>query len=467
MKSWQLGFQGSVSPIMEGIIDVHNHIFFFLILIFVFVFWMFSETFFQFYWKEFQVRNSAIYFRQFSHNAILEVVWTVLPSFILIGIAVPSFALLYAMDEVIDPSITIKAVGHQWYWSYQYSDCLSDLTADYIGDSFHFATSNWASAVGVFDENTLLYNCSNRSFCPDILTKDFIAGTKNRAVGNIFYSDVKLPLRLIMIATSRILDIMEVPAYVNKFQILDPSAYPTVKFDSYMLSEEELKVGDYRLLEVDEPVVLPLFTPVRLLVTSEDVIHSFAVPQLGVKVDAVPGRLNQQPFVIERDGTYYGQCSELCGVNHGFMPIVIKAIPFKDFFRWYIFKTGAELSPFVNSGKNSSPILKAIGQNVRLHSATEDPFYHLQPAKGRSRISLQSFAIPLDDRPLNLTRFMDFSNIRIIDEFITAVSPLQNRMEDYEELLTSEVNLDCTMEDSSHNTFMWYLSPLKNSENRE
>jgi cytochrome c oxidase subunit 2 len=115
--------------------------------------------------------------------------------------------------------------------------------------------------------------------------------------------------------------------------------FPGVQFDSYMLNEDELAApGDYRLLEVDEPIVLPTNTHIRLLITADDVIHSFAVPQLGVKVDAVPGRLNQQGVFIKRRGSFYGQCSELCGVNHGFMPIVIKAVSMKEFVHWYLNK---------------------------------------------------------------------------------------------------------------------------------
>jgi cytochrome c oxidase subunit 2 len=159
-------------------------------------------------------------------------------------IAVPSFALLYSMDEVIDPAITLKVVGHQWYWSYEYSD--------------HKRPSEFGAT---------------------------------EYVGN-------------------------------------------VSFDSYMVPDEELRVGELRLLEVDNDVVLPIDTHIRVLITSADVLHSWAVPALGVKMDAVPGRLNQVSLFIKRHGAYYGQCSELCGVNHGFMPICVHAVTMKQYLAW-------------------------------------------------------------------------------------------------------------------------------------
>jgi len=171
------------------------------------------------------------------HGTLLEIVWTIIPSLILVAIAIPSFALLYAMDEVIAPVLTLKVIGYQWYWAYQYSD----------------------------------YN--------------------NLAQGSL-------------------------------------------AFDSYMVDERDLKLGDLRLLEVDNEIVLPTNTHIRVILTAADVLHSWAVPSFGVKTDAVPGRLNQIPLFIKRQGVFYGQCSELCGVNHGFMPIVVKAVEVNDYFGW-------------------------------------------------------------------------------------------------------------------------------------
>jgi len=248
MTDLVIGFSDPATPIMEGLIDLHNHIFFYLILILVLVLWFFFLILFQFCYKirrplEVRVawtnRYDMFFFRRFSHSARLEIFWTITPSIILVLIAIPSFGLLYAMDEVINPSITFKAIGHQWYWSYEYSD---------------YATS--------FEDNII--------------------------------------------------------------------------YDSNLVFESDLKLGEHRLLQVDNPVVLPTNLHIRVIITSMDVIHAWTIPSFGVKCDAVPGRLNQASFFIRREGVFYGQCSELCGVNHGFMPIVVKAVSldeYKDFIR--------------------------------------------------------------------------------------------------------------------------------------
>lgn len=229
--NWQISFQDPATPVMEGIIDLHHEIFFYLIIIFSVVSWILLRIVFSYNEKS---NKKAI---KFTHNTLLEIVWTIVPSFVLIAISIPSFALLYAMDEVIDPGITIKAIGHQWYWSYEYSD---------------YTTS---------DEDSIV-------------------------------------------------------------------------FDSYMIPEEDLEEGQLRLLEVDNRIVIPVNTHIRVITTSTDVIHSWAVPSLGVKVDAVPGRLNQVSLYVQRPGVYYGQCSEICGVNHGFMPIVVEAVDLNSYVDW-------------------------------------------------------------------------------------------------------------------------------------
>jgi len=240
-----IGFQDPATPIMEGIIDLHNYIFFYLILIFTFVFWVFASILLDFF---FQVRHpsnthgvvdlraSMFDIRNLTHSSLLEIVWTLTPSFILMLIAIPSFALLYAMDEVLNPMVTFKAIGHQWYWSYEFSDYVESL-----GD---------------------------------------------------------------------------------------------INFDSNMLYDAELTKGEFRLLSVDNPIVLPVDTHIRVIITSMDVLHSWAVPSLGVKVDGCPGRLNQAFIFLKREGVFYGQCSELCGVNHGFMPIVVKGVSMQDYLEW-------------------------------------------------------------------------------------------------------------------------------------
>jgi len=231
-EPWQLGFQDSASPALTGIVELHNKIGFFLIVISLSVFWVLLALN-----NTYNSSKNPIAYKYLTHGTILELVWTITPSLILMAIAFPSFKLLYLMDEVISPTLTIKVVGHQWFWSYELSD---------------FITDN---------------------------------GT-------------------------------------------------AIDFDSYMLPEDSLQLGDFRLLDVDNRLVVPADCHIRLIITSSDVLHSFTVPSLGFKLDACPGRLNQVSFLAERTGVFYGQCSELCGIYHGFMPIVVEAVPSEDFLVW-------------------------------------------------------------------------------------------------------------------------------------
>lgn len=230
-EAWQIGFQDPATPVMQGIIDLHHDICFFMLVIAVFVLWMLTRTLYHFHETKNPIPEKII------HGTTIEIAWTVTPSLILILIAIPSFALLYSIDEVVDPAVTIKAIGHQWYWSYEYSD----------------------------------YNQSDES---------------------------------------------------------------AISFDSYMIPEDELELGQFRLLEVDNRIVLPVNTHIRVIITAADVLHSWAVPSLGIKCDAVPGRLNQTPLFIKREGVFYGQCSELCGANHAFMPIVVEAVSLENYINW-------------------------------------------------------------------------------------------------------------------------------------
>jgi cytochrome c oxidase subunit 2 len=228
---WQCGFQDPATPVMEGIIDFYNDLFFFLVLIFIFVSFLLLRiiTLFD--------QNVSKKSETFVHGTTVEIVWTLIPAFILMLVAIPSFSLLYSVDEIIDPTITLKIIGHQWYWSYEYSDFLTES-----GES--------------------------------------------------------------------------------------------IDFDSYMIPEEDLKKGSLRLLEVDNRVVLPVNTHIRLIVSAADVIHSWAVPSFGIKLDACPGRLNQTSLYVKREGVYFGQCSEICGVNHGFMPIVVQVVSLDEYINW-------------------------------------------------------------------------------------------------------------------------------------
>jgi cytochrome c oxidase subunit 2 len=246
-QKFQIGFQDPATPIMEGIIDLHHNIFFYLLIIIGLVLWVLSQIYFYFnhiwdYPKNKRQINARHYFYKYTsrlfHGTWLEIIWTLTPSIILMLIAIPSFVLLYAIEELIDPLITIKIIGSQWYWNYEYSDYFRE-----IGD---------------------------------------------------------------------------------------------ISFDSYMIQTDELQKGDLRLLEVDNPIYVPVNTHVRLIITATDVLHSWAVPSLGIKVDAVPGRLNQVSLYLKREGTFYGQCSELCGVNHGFMPIVVKGVTYDNYYNWLL-----------------------------------------------------------------------------------------------------------------------------------
>jgi len=230
-ESWQVGFQDPATPIMEGIINLHHDLMFFICVISVFVSWMLARTIWHF-----QIENN-IQPSSLTHGTLIEIIWTITPAIILLIIAIPSFSLLYALDEIVSPTITIKTIGHQWYWSYEYSD----------------------------------YTNENNEF---------------------------------------------------------------LNFDSYMISEEDLEIGQFRLLEVDNKMVVPVNTHIRIIVSAADVLHSWAIPALGIKCDAVPGRLNQASLFIKREGVYYGQCSEICGINHGFMPIVVEAVKLPDYISW-------------------------------------------------------------------------------------------------------------------------------------
>ena len=231
-QPWQIGFQDSAAPGFTGIVELHNTIFFYLVVISVGVFWVLGSIIYYYNYKK-----SPIVHKYLNHGTLLELIWTITPAFILIAIAFPSFRLLYLLDEVISPTITIKVVGHQWFWSYEYSD------------------------------------------------------------------------------------------YVNE-------SGESIEFDSYMLPEDQLELGQQRLLDVDNKVIVPVDTHIRLIVTGADVIHSWAVPSLGIKIDAVPGRLNQTSILAERPGLFYGQCSEICGVWHGFMPIAVEAVSVQDYLTW-------------------------------------------------------------------------------------------------------------------------------------
>jgi len=231
-RPWGLYFQDSATPQMEGVGELHDNIMFYLVIILFGVGWIMVSIV-----KNYITSISPISHKYLNHGTLIELIWTITPALILILIAFPSFKLLYLMDEVSDPSMTVLAEGHQWYWSYQY---------------------------------------------PDFLTLD------------------------------------------NNF----------IEFDSYLVPESDLKEGALRMLEVDNRVILPELIHVRFIVTAADVIHSFACPALGIKCDAYPGRLNQASVLVNRQGVFYGQCSEICGILHSSMPIVIESVSIEKFLLW-------------------------------------------------------------------------------------------------------------------------------------
>nr|YP_008474670.1 cytochrome c oxidase subunit II [Aethaloperca rogaa]AGI78346.1 cytochrome c oxidase subunit II [Aethaloperca rogaa]AKB98661.1 cytochrome c oxidase subunit II [Aethaloperca rogaa] len=217
----QLGLQDAASPVMEELLHFHDHALMIVFLISTLVLYIIVA-----------MVSTKLTNKYILDSQEIEIIWTVLPAVILILIALPSLRILYLMDEINDPHITIKAMGHQWYWSYEYTD------------------------------------------------------------------------------------------------------YEDLGFDSYMIPTQDLTPGQFRLLEADHRMVVPLDSPVRVLVSADDVLHSWAVPALGIKMDAVPGRLNQTAFVTSRPGVFYGQCSEIWGANHSFMPIVVEVVPLEHFENW-------------------------------------------------------------------------------------------------------------------------------------
>nr|YP_010736938.1 cytochrome c oxidase subunit II [Chinaocerus tubulatus]WEP24825.1 cytochrome c oxidase subunit II [Chinaocerus tubulatus] len=222
MSTWlKLSFQDAASPIMEQLIMFHDHAMMIIIMITTMVLYMMVSMMLNKFTNRFLLEGQLI-----------ELVWTVIPAIMLIFIALPSLKILYLLEEVNNPMITIKAVGHQWYWSYEYSD------------------------------------------------------------------------------------------------------FKKIEFDSYMKPTLDLNSNEFRLLDTDNRMVIPFNMQTRMLVTSADVIHSWTIPSMGVKIDGSPGRINQSNILINRPGLFFGQCSEICGANHSFMPIVVESINMQSFTNW-------------------------------------------------------------------------------------------------------------------------------------
>ena len=225
-KDWQLGFQKSASETMDDIVWFHDYMLLPVITaITVFVLFLIAYACIRFRASKNKEASTT------SHNTFIEVIWTLVPCLILIVLAVPSFKVLYSQDEIPKADVTIKAIGYQWYWGYEYPD-----------------------------ENII--------------------------------------------------------------------------FDSYMIEEKDLKEGQPRLLSVDNEVYVPVNKVVKVMITANDVLHAWALPSFGVKRDAVPGRINETWFKADRTGTFYGQCSELCGIKHAFMPITVNVVSQEEYDKW-------------------------------------------------------------------------------------------------------------------------------------
>ncbi len=224
-KNWQMSFQEAASVGMEKFVNFHHMLLIIITAVVIFVFVLLVYTCVRYHHKNNPVPS------KFTHNVGIEILWTLIPCILLIIIAIPSFKLLYYVDTVGKMDMTIKVVGRQWFWQYEYPE-------------------------------------------------------------------------------------------------------EKIAFDSYIIPDDQIKPGQHRLLEVDNELVLPIDTDIRILVTAGDVIHSFAMPALGIKLDAVPGRINETWVRITKPGHYYGQCSELCGIGHGFMPISLKAVSKEDYKAW-------------------------------------------------------------------------------------------------------------------------------------
>ncbi len=225
-RPWELGMQPPATPVKDRLNAFHNELLVIIFLIAGFVMSLLIYVIFRFNHRRNPVPSHT------SHNPLIEVLWTVVPVLILVIIAIPSFKLMYFMDRVPNPDMTIKVTGHQWYWSYEYPDQKS------------------------------------------------------------------------------------------------------LAFDSNIIQDANLKPGQLRLLDVDNPLVVPVHENIRVLVTSTDVIHSWFVPPFGVQEYAVIGRLNESWFNVDREGTYYGECNQICGINHAFMPIKIVAVSKEAFQKW-------------------------------------------------------------------------------------------------------------------------------------
>jgi len=275
-----------------------------------------------------EIARQAISYKRTSkivHRGTLEVVWTIIPVLILTAIAVPSFELLYALDVVADPLLTIKCIGNQWYWSYEgiYSHQFNrdeikddveylwnDMKKRRLGEFRNWYLPSHYRMKRMFTIGDLYFNPYKRAKKRGRMIKDAIDADQIKVHWRLQYDKGDFIMY----------------KYFNTRRNVDIDMPFDYEGDSYMLDADELVIGMYRLLETDGFLSLPTDTELRFVITATDVLHSFAIPALGIKVDAIPGRLNQFGMKVRVPGVYFGQCSELCGVGHGFMPIKMQFV---------------------------------------------------------------------------------------------------------------------------------------------
>lgn len=222
MPTWiKITLQNANTNNIEQLIFFHDHIIIILLIITILIIYIIIK-----------IISNKIINKILFHGQIIESIWTILPIIVLIIITTPSIKIIYIIEEIINPQITVKSIGHQWYWSYEYSD-------------------------------------------------------------------------------------------FNK-----------IEFDSFIIQEN--RINQIRLIDVDNRLIIPINTQIRIIVTSNDVIHSWTIPSIGIKIDAIPGRINQSIISIIRPGLFIGQCSEICGTNHSFIPIIIERININKFIKWII-----------------------------------------------------------------------------------------------------------------------------------
>ena len=274
----------------------------------------------------------------FNHSTKVEIIWTVIPILVIGLLITPSFFLMYAIDEDIASLFTVKVIGHQWYWSYTY-EVPASLVVFFKDENDPFFAE--LKELDIFLNNVEFLKKSDNfliflQFLPLEERVSFLSLSD-------FFSIMLLNpsfLDLYNFSTIGGLDnfLNSNIALIQGFSVNDLilSSRLSYSFDSYML--DKVNFGFPRLLATDEVLVLPKYSHINCVITADDVIHSWALPSLGIKVDAVPGRLNRTDLFLEHEGMFYGQCSELCGVNHSFMPIHIESVSLSEFIDFFLKK---------------------------------------------------------------------------------------------------------------------------------